>query len=62
MIEIRASTEARLAYLLRDYNYLGDDPQQLSDKLGWLKKELQGNETVRPLARLGTDPQPLALV
>ena len=46
VIEIRASTEARLAYLLRDYNYLGDDPQQLSDKLGWLK-ELQGNETVR---------------
>ncbi len=46
VIEIRASTEARLAYLLSDYNYLGDDPQQLSDKLGWLK-ELQGNETVR---------------
>ena len=46
VIEIRATTEARLSYLLRDYAYLGDDPQALTEKLGWLK-EMQGNETVR---------------
>ena len=45
VIEVRATTEARLAYLLRDYAYLGDDPEALSRKLGWLK-EMQGNETV----------------
>ena len=45
VIEIRATPEARLASLLRDYAYLGDDPEALVLKLGWLK-ELQGNETV----------------
>jgi tRNA 2-selenouridine synthase len=45
VIELRATPEARLAYLLRDYAYLGDDPQRLADKLGWLK-ELQGRESV----------------
>ncbi|WP_415795148.1 tRNA 2-selenouridine(34) synthase MnmH [Comamonas aquatilis] len=45
VIDVRATTEARLSYLLRDYAYLGDDPQALAQKLGWLK-ELQGNETV----------------
>lgn len=45
VIALDATPEARLAYLLRDYAYLGDDPQMLADKLGWLK-ELQGKETV----------------
>ncbi|SFP94768.1 tRNA 2-selenouridine(34) synthase MnmH [Variovorax sp. 770b2] len=44
-IEVAATPEARLAYLLRDYAYLGDDRDALADKLGVLK-ELQGKETV----------------
>lgn len=44
-IEVAATSEARLAYLLRDYAYLGDDREGLSRKLGMLK-ELQGKETV----------------
>lgn len=45
-IEIDATPEARLAYLLRDYAYLGDDREGLAAKLGLLK-ELQGKETVQ---------------
>lgn len=45
IIEIEATVQARLAYLLRDYAYLGDDARQLATKLGYLK-ELQGKETV----------------
>jgi tRNA 2-selenouridine synthase len=45
VIEIDATPQARLDYLLRDYAYLGDDPQALADKLAWLK-ELQGREAV----------------
>lgn len=45
IIEVRATTEARLAYLLRDYAYLGDDRETLVHKLGLLK-ELQGRATV----------------
>lgn len=45
VIEVRATTAARLSYLLRDYAYLGDDPEALATKLGWLK-ELQGKETI----------------
>ncbi|MDB5827711.1 MAG: tRNA 2-selenouridine(34) synthase MnmH [Variovorax sp.] len=44
-IEIEASAEARLAYLLRDYAYLGDDAELLATQLGKLK-EAQGKETV----------------
>lgn len=44
-IEIEATQPARLAFLLRDYAYLGDDPDALADKLGRLK-EMQGRETV----------------
>jgi len=40
-IEIDATFEARLDYLLRDYAYLGDDPEALSQRLGQLK-ELHG--------------------
>ncbi|MEO8153245.1 MAG: tRNA 2-selenouridine(34) synthase MnmH [Rhizobacter sp.] len=40
VVEIAASREARLDYLLRDYAYLGDDPQGLSDKLGTLREVL----------------------
>lgn len=45
VIELRASQQARLDYLLRDYAYLGDDPQALAGRLGLLK-ELQGKEVV----------------
>ena len=44
-IEIEASADARLAYLLRDYAYLGDDAELLAAQLGKLK-EAQGKETV----------------
>ena len=44
-VEISASPEARLAYLLRDYAWLGAEPQQLFDKLGYLKGLLD-NETL----------------
>jgi tRNA 2-selenouridine synthase len=43
--EIVASPEARLAYLLRDYAYLGDDGPRLADTLGQLHG-LQANETI----------------
>ena len=45
-IEIDATPEARLAYLLRDYAYLGDDREGLAAKLGLLQA-LQGKETVQ---------------
>ncbi len=45
-IEVDATPEARLAYLLRDYAYLGDDREALADLLGRLK-EMQGKETVQ---------------
>ena len=44
-IEIDATPAARLAYLLRDYAYLGDDPQALAEQLGRLK-ELHGKAVV----------------
>ncbi|QNP47878.1 tRNA 2-selenouridine(34) synthase MnmH [Diaphorobacter aerolatus] len=44
-IEIAATHEARLAYLLRDYAYLGDDVEALVGKLGVLTESL-GKETV----------------
>lgn len=44
-IEIAASDAARLAYLLRDYAYLGDDGERLAALLGQLK-DLQSKETI----------------
>jgi len=44
-IEIHATLEARLAYLLRDYAYLGDRPEWLADRLGMLTA-LHGKETI----------------
>ncbi|MPN09361.1 hypothetical protein SDC9_156650 [bioreactor metagenome] len=44
-IEVAATPEARLDYLLRDYAYLGDDVDALTDKLGVLTDHL-GKETV----------------
>ncbi|RYF71276.1 MAG: tRNA 2-selenouridine(34) synthase MnmH, partial [Comamonadaceae bacterium] len=44
-IEVQATPAARLAYLLRDYAYLGDDRAALAAQLGLLK-EMQGKETV----------------
>lgn len=40
VVEIAATREARLAYLLRDYAWLGDDAQGFSDKLGTLRELL----------------------
>ena len=44
-IEVEASSEARLAYLLRDYANLADDPAQLARLLGSLK-ELHGRQVI----------------
>jgi tRNA 2-selenouridine synthase len=40
VVEIAATPAARLDYLLRDYAWLGDDPQGLADKLGTLRELL----------------------
>jgi tRNA 2-selenouridine synthase len=40
VVEIAATPAARLAYLLHDYAWLGDDPQGLADKLGTLRELL----------------------
>lgn len=40
VVEVAATPAARLAYLLRDYAWLGDDPQALADKLGTLRELL----------------------
>jgi tRNA 2-selenouridine synthase len=45
-IEIEAPAPERLAYLLRDYAYLGDDPEALAQRLAALT-ELHGKETVQ---------------
>jgi tRNA 2-selenouridine synthase len=44
-IEVVASPDTRLEFLLRDYAYLGDDPQGLCTQLDRLKV-MQGKETV----------------
>lgn len=44
-IEIVTSADARLAYLLRDYAYLGDDRTALAERLDSLKA-MRGKETV----------------
>ena len=46
VIEVQATPAARLAYLLRDYAYLGDDREALAAKMAALK-ELQGKETTQ---------------
>ena len=45
-IELQASDDERLAYLLRDYAYLGDDPEALAQRLEALT-ELHGKEVVQ---------------
>jgi len=45
VVEIAASHEARLAYLLRDYAWFADDPRRLADQLGCLQGLLP-NETL----------------
>jgi tRNA 2-selenouridine synthase len=45
-IEVEATPEARLAFLLRDYAYRADDRHGLAETLGRLK-EMQGKETVQ---------------
>ncbi len=44
-IELQASDDERLAYLLRDYAYLGDDPEALAARLAQLT-ELHGRQTI----------------
>ncbi|PXW99570.1 tRNA 2-selenouridine synthase [Sphaerotilus hippei] len=44
-IEIEASPEARLRYLLHDYAYLGDDGEHLAQKVGHLK-DMHSRETI----------------
>jgi tRNA 2-selenouridine synthase len=44
-IEVDTAVDARLAYLLRDYAYLGDDGERLAEQIGMLR-ELQGAENV----------------
>lgn len=45
VLEIKATDEARLAFLLRDYAYLGDYAEKLCQRLGFMN-EIQGNETI----------------
>jgi tRNA 2-selenouridine synthase len=45
-VEIEAPLAARLAFLLGDYAYLGDDPARLADLLGQLHG-LQANDTLK---------------
>lgn len=45
VIEINATPQARLQYLLRDYAYLGQCPEALAKRLGYMK-EVQGSETI----------------
>lgn len=45
VLEIKATPEARLEFLLRDYAYLGDNVEKLCERLALLK-EIQGNETI----------------
>ena len=59
VIEIKATAQARLAYLLRDYAYLGDQVEPLCERLGFLK-EIQGTATItrwQTWARAGDLPQ-----
>jgi tRNA 2-selenouridine synthase len=44
-IELRATAEARLAFLLQDYAYLGDDASGLASQLGMLR-QLHGAQVV----------------
>lgn len=44
-LAIEATREARIAFLLRDYAYLGDDVEALKDKIGAMKA-VQSNETL----------------
>lgn len=45
-LEIDATPEVRLAYLLHDYAYLGDEPEALAERLAVLT-EMHGHETVQ---------------
>jgi len=45
VVEIEAPLGARLAFLLRDYAWLGDDPEDLCAKIAGLKGT-QSNETL----------------
>jgi tRNA 2-selenouridine synthase len=59
VVEIAAAPAARLAYLLRDYAYLGTQPEWLAQQLGMLK-ELHGKAVVarwQDWARRGDLPQ-----
>ena len=60
-VEIRASKAARLAFLLEDYAYLGDDRAHFAEQLGRLERE-HGRQTVadwQQMARSGGPLTPL---
>ena len=52
-VEIDASPETRLVFLLHDYAYLGDRPAWLADQLGRLK-ELHGKTTIAAWQEMAT--------
>ncbi len=59
VVELQVPHAARLAYLLRDYAYLGDRPEWLAGQLAQLKP-LHGNATIaawQALALAGSLPQ-----
>lgn len=58
-IELDATPEERLAFLLRDYAYLGDDPEALAQRLSQLT-ELHGRQVIarwQDWARAGQLPE-----
>lgn len=59
VLEVNATSAARLSYLLRDYAYLGQNVDKLCECLGCMK-EVQGNATIarwQEWARQGDLPQ-----
>jgi tRNA 2-selenouridine synthase len=53
-VAIEAGRDARLAFLVRDYAYLGDDVDELQNKIDYLKA-LQSNETLTRWKALARD-------
>lgn len=58
-IELKPSRSARITYLLRDYAWLGEEPEQLAQKLSFLKGFIDNESLARwqSQARQGDLPQ-----
>ncbi|MBS1209593.1 MAG: ybbB [Proteobacteria bacterium] len=58
-VEISASRAARIEYLLRDYAWLGEQPERLAEKLGYLKGLIDNESLARwqAWARTGALPE-----